>query len=177
LRGWREWIAAPQCAVRISGPETAARRNKLSVPTIDRASILGQNKILLSQLMIDKSLCRSHTMIWRHSLHGSQYALVLAATCFSTIPQQALAAVVHAYAIFEIAPSADVNMTAQKLTGTSLGNCKPIFVGTKLRDVILLIDCDESSANTNYLSQAMADLSKVDGVSRATLVAVKQATS
>ena len=113
-------------------------------------------------------------MIWHHGLHGSQYALVLAATCFSTIPQQALAAQVQAYAIFEIAPSGNVSATAEKLKGTSLGNCLTRVIDTQAGAVVLHIACDESSANTSYLNQAMVALSKVDGVSRATIMSVRQ---
>ena len=116
-------------------------------------------------------------MIWHHSLHGSQYALALAVACFSAIPQQAAAAQVQAYAIFEVAPSANVNATVEKLRGTSLGNCLHLVIGTQARDVILHIACDESSTNTSYLNQAMVALSKIDGISRATIVSVKQGTS
>jgi hypothetical protein len=115
-------------------------------------------------------------MIWHHSLHGSQFALALAATCFSTIPQQALAAVVQAYAIFEIAPSANVSATIEKLRG-SLGNCLTKVVDSQDRDVMLRIDCDERTPGTSYLNQAMVALSKIDGISRATIVSVKQGTS
>jgi hypothetical protein len=116
-------------------------------------------------------------MIWHHGLHGSQYALILAATCFSTIPQQALAAQVQAYAIFEVTSSANVSATAEKLRGTSLGNCLIRVIDTQAGAVVLHIACDESSANTSYLNQAMVALSKVDSVSRATIMSVRQGTS
>jgi hypothetical protein len=116
-------------------------------------------------------------MIWHHGLHGSQYALALAATCFSSIPQQVLAAQVQAYAIFEVASSANVNATVEKLRGTSLGNCLHLVIGTQARDVILHIACDERSTDTSYLNQAMVALSKVDGIARATIVSVRQGTS
>jgi len=116
-------------------------------------------------------------MISHHLLQGSPYVLALAAACFSVIPQQAVAAQVQAYAIFEVASSANVTATADKLRGTSLGNCLQLVIGAHARDVILHIACDESSTDTSYLSQAMIALAKVDGISRATIVSVKQGTS
>jgi hypothetical protein len=116
-------------------------------------------------------------MIGHHRLHGSQYALALAAACFSVIPQQAVAAQVQAYAIFEVASSANVNATVEKLRSTSLGNCLQLVIGTQARDVILHIACDERSTDTSYLNQAMVALSRVDGISRATIVSLKQGTS
>jgi hypothetical protein len=116
-------------------------------------------------------------MIFQHGLHGSQYALAAAAAWLSVIPQQAVAAQVQAYAIFEVASSANVTATVEKLRSTSLGNCLQLVVGAHARDVILHIACDESSTDTGYLNQAMVTLSKVDGISRATIVSLKQGTS
>jgi hypothetical protein len=116
-------------------------------------------------------------MIWPHGFHGSQYILTLAAACFSAIPQQAVAAQVQAYAIFEVASSANVTATVDKLRSTSLGNCLQLVVGAHARDVILHVACDESSTDTSYLNQAMVTLSKVDGISRATIVSLKQGAS
>jgi hypothetical protein len=104
-------------------------------------------------------------MISHHRLQGSQYALALAAVCFSAIPQQAAAAQVQAYAIFEVASSANVNATVEKLRGTSLGNCLHLVIGTQARDVILHIACDERSTDTSYLNQAMVAFQKLTAYS------------
>lgn len=116
-------------------------------------------------------------MISHHRLQGSRYAFALAAACFSVVPQQAVAAQVQAYAIFEVAPSANVNAAVEKLRGTSLSNCLQLVIGAQARDVILHIACDERSTDTSYLNQAMVALAKVDGIFRATIVSVKQGTS
>jgi hypothetical protein len=97
--------------------------------------------------------------------------VLLLAACFSGIgfAQHALAAEVQAYALFEVASSANVSAAAEKLRGTSLGNCLQLVVGTKTRDVFLHIACDDPS----YLTQAMIALSRVEGVSRATIISIR----
>jgi hypothetical protein len=101
---------------------------------------------------------------------------LLATACFGAIAQQAFAAQVQAYAIFEFAPSANVSAAVEKLRSTSLGNCLQLVIGTNARDVFLHLACDERGVDTSYLNQAMIALSRVEGVSRATIVSLKHGT-
>src|SRR5262249_18568565 len=116
-------------------------------------------------------------MISHHRLQGSQYAFALAAACFSVVPQQAVAAQVQAYAIFEVAPSANVNAAVEKLRGTSLSNCLQLVIGAQARDVILNFRWEGRSTDTSYLNQVRVAFERVDGISRETIVWVKQGTS
>jgi len=80
--------------------------------------------------------------------------------------------IVQAYVIFEVGAAADDNATTERLRSTSLGNCKQLIIGRHARDVFVHIACDEQHGST-HLQQAMLDLSRVEGVVRATLVSVK----
>jgi hypothetical protein len=92
-------------------------------------------------------------------------------------PQQALAAVVQAYIIFEIAASSDETATAEKLRSTGLANCLQLIIGRHARVVFVHIACDErGDSDPSYLNQALQRLSRVDGIARATLVSLKQGT-
>jgi len=115
-------------------------------------------------------------MIWHQQAHGirvSQYVFVLAVAGFGAIPQQTIAAQVQAYAMFELAPSANASATVEKLRSTSLSNCLQLVIGSHARDVVVHIACDERGADTSFLNQAVLTLSGVDGVSRATIVSLK----
>jgi hypothetical protein len=81
----------------------------------------------------------------------------------------ALAAQVQAYGIFEIVPSSDGNAVAEKLRSTSLRNCLQLVVGRHARDIFVHIACDERD-----LSEGFLELSRVDGISRATIVSLKR---
>lgn len=85
------------------------------------------------------------------------------------LPRAAFAAQLQAYAIFEIAPSSDDNAVAEKLRSTSLRNCLQLLVGRQARDVFVHIACDDRDLN-----EAFSELSRVNGISRATLVALKR---
>ena len=118
-------------------------------------------------------------MLWHnraHALRGRRLVFLLATACFGAFAQQALAAQVQAYAIFELAPSANVSAAVEKLRSTSLGNCLQLVIGTNARDVFLHLACDERGVDTSYLNQAMIALSRVDGVSRATIISMKHGT-
>ena len=105
------------------------------------------------------------------------YLLAIAAACAAAFPQQALAVQVQTYVIFEIAASSDQTAAAEKLRSTSLGNCLQLVVGQHARDVFLHIACDESGPDSNYLDKALLQLSRVDGIALATIVALKQGTN
>jgi hypothetical protein len=94
--------------------------------------------------------------------------LVVVVACCWAIPQVALAAQVQAYVIFEIVPSSDENAAAEKLKSASLRNCLQLVVGRHARDVFVHIACDERDLNQGFL-----ELSRVDGISRATIVSLK----
>ncbi|MFL5166278.1 MAG: hypothetical protein ACJ8D8_08740 [Microvirga sp.] len=119
-------------------------------------------------------------MIWSRELvkQGTRRAAyVLAATVAGVLanPQQALAAVVQAYIMFDVAPSSNVSAVVEKLRSTSLGNCLQLIVGSQARTVVLHLACDEDDrADTRFLSQALVELSRVDGVARATIVSVRR---
>ena len=110
---------------------------------------------------------------WRWA-RRSACMLVVAAACSAAVPQQALAAQVQAYVLFEIAASANTNAAAEKLRGTSLSNCLQLIIGQRARDVIVHIACDERGDDRRYLNEAFLQLSRVDGIARATVVSVKQ---
>jgi hypothetical protein len=103
--------------------------------------------------------------------------LAITAACAAAFPQQALAAQVQTYVIFEVAASSDQNAVAEKLRSTSLGNCLQLLIGQHARDVFVHIACDESGQDSKYLEQAFLQLARVDGISRATIVAMKQGTN
>ena len=105
------------------------------------------------------------------------YLLAVAAACAAVFPQQALAVQVQTYVIFEIAASSDQNAAAEKLRSTSLGNCLQLVVGQHARNVFVHIACDESGQDLSYLEKALLQLSRVDGIARATIVALKQGSN
>jgi hypothetical protein len=109
---------------------------------------------------------------WRSARTGA-FLLVVAAA----FPQQTQAAQVQTYVIFEIAASSDQTTVADKLRSTSLGNCLQLVVGQHARDVFVHIACDESGQDTSYLEKAFLQLSRVEGIARATIVALKQGTN
>jgi hypothetical protein len=103
---------------------------------------------------------------WENARRAAPLVVVL--ICCWAIPQAALAAQLQAYAIFEIAPSSDENAAAEKLKSVSLRNCLQLVVGRHARDVFVHIACDERDLNEGFL-----ELSRVDGISRATVVLLK----
>jgi len=112
---------------------------------------------------------------WRSARPGiGLFAVAASAAAF---PQQALAAQVQTYVIFEVAPSSDQTAVAEKLQSTSLGNCLQLIVGQHARDVFVHIACDESGQDSSYLEKAFLQLSRVDGIARATIVALQQGTN
>jgi len=113
---------------------------------------------------------------WRGA-RTSACVLAVATACSAAFPQQSLAAQVQTYVIFEVAASSDPNAVAEKLRSTSLGNCLQLVVGQQARDVFVHIACDESGPDSKYLEKAFFDLSRVAGVARATIVALKQGTN
>jgi hypothetical protein len=119
-------------------------------------------------------------MIWSRELvkQGTRRAAyVLAATVAGVLanPQQALAAVVQAYIMFDVAPSSNVSAVVEKLRSTSLGNCLQLIVGSQARTVVLHLACDEDDrADTRFLGQSLIELSRVEGVARATIVSVRR---
>src|SRR4051812_31623266 len=59
----------------------------------------------------------------------------------------------------------------------SLGNCLQLIAGSHARAVFLHLACDEDDrADTRFVSQAVIELSRVDGVFRATVVSVRRGT-
>jgi len=102
---------------------------------------------------------------------------VLAATAvgFVANAQPALAAQVQAYVIVDVAAASTASAAAEKLRSTSLGNCLQLILGSHARTVVLHLACDEDDrADTRFLSQALVELSRVDGVARATIVSVRR---
>ena len=94
---------------------------------------------------------------------------------FGNVSQQALAAVFQAYVIVDVAAASNASATAEKLRSTSLGNCLTLIVGSQARTVVLHLACDEGDgADTKFLSQALIELSRVDGVAHATIVSVRR---
>ena len=110
----------------------------------------------------------------RRGARRAAFLLAIAAACYGAISQQALAAVIQAYIVFEIAASSDESAAEEKLRSTSLANCKQLIVGRHFRVVFVHIRCDERGGDPNYFNQALAKLSAVDGVARATPVSLKQ---
>lgn len=100
--------------------------------------------------------------------------LAVAAACCGAMPQQALAAEVRAYIIFEIADSSDASAATQKLRSTSLVDCKQLIVGQLLKDVFVQIACAEVGDPSLSLNRALSTLSGVDGIARATVVSLKR---
>jgi hypothetical protein len=123
-------------------------------------------------------------MKWSGRTHACRSArraaslLAVAAACCGAIPQQALAAQVQAYVIFEIAASSDASAAVEKLRSTSLGNCLQLIIGGHARDIFVHIACDERGdrGDTSFLNQAFLALSRVDGIARATIVSLKPGT-
>ena len=110
---------------------------------------------------------------WRSAQRGVCLLAVTAACC-GAFPYQALAGQVQAYVIFEVGASSTESAVGEKLRGTSLGNCKQLIVGSHLRDVFVHIACDEPDRGDSYLDQALVRLSRIDGISRATIVSLKR---
>jgi hypothetical protein len=100
--------------------------------------------------------------------------LAVAVACSGAMAQQALAAQVQAYIIFQLDASSSVSVTTAKLGSTSLGNCLQLVIGSHLLDVFVHVACDESGNRdeTNNLNQALVDLSRVDGIARSTIVSL-----
>lgn len=103
---------------------------------------------------------------WKFAQRAAPLVLVL--TCCAT-PQMAHAAQVQAYGLFEIIPSSDSRAVAEKLRSTSLQNCLQLVVGSHARDIIVHIACDEGN-----LSEGFVELSRADGIARATIVSLKR---
>jgi hypothetical protein len=97
--------------------------------------------------------------------------LVASAAIITAVPHAAFATTVVSYVLFEFTGSD----TADKLTHTSLGNCKQLPVGSGgSNEFILHLRCDEAGGSTNkYLNQAVIELSQVQGVRRTTVLIVK----
>jgi hypothetical protein len=112
-------------------------------------------------------------LAWRSARRAA--SLLAVAVCCGAIPQQAFAAQVQAYVVFEIAASSDVSAAAEKLRSTSLSNCLQLVVGRHAQDVFVHIACDEREdrRDASYLNQAFLALSRVDGIDRATIVSLK----
>jgi hypothetical protein len=113
----------------------------------------------------------------RSARTGALLLAVTAAACSAALPRQSQAAQVQTYVMFEIAASADAKAVADTLRSTSLGNCLQLVVGQQARDVFVRIACDESGPDSNYLATAFLRLSRVDGIARATIVALKQVSN
>jgi hypothetical protein len=122
-------------------------------------------------------------MIWSRErvIQGTRraaYVLAVTTVCFVARSQPALAAQVQAYMLFDVAASSDASAVAEKLRGTSLGNCLQLIVGSHARVLVVHLACDEDDrADTRFLSQAVIELSRVDGVARATVVALRRGTN
>jgi hypothetical protein len=102
----------------------------------------------------------------------SAYAFA-AAACAMVMSVPASAAQVQAYVIFEVAASANVIAVVEKLRSTSLGNCLQLIIGSHARVIVAHVACDEAGADTRYLNQALIELSRAEGVARATTVSIK----
>lgn len=123
-----------------------------------------------------KSSGRSYA--WQSARFAASVLAVVAVCCGAT-PQQALAAQVQAYVIFEIATPSNMSAAVQNLRGTSLSNCLQLIIGSVGLDVLVHIACDERGGrgDTSYLNQAFLALSRVDGVAGATIVSLKRDTN
>jgi hypothetical protein len=123
-----------------------------------------------------KSSGRSYA---RQSARSAASVLTVVAACCGATPQQAVAAQVQAYVIFEIADPSNMSAAVEKLRGTSLSNCLQLIIGSHGLDVLVHIACDErrDRGDTSYLNQAFLALSRVDGVARATIVSLKYGTN
>jgi len=118
---------------------------------------------------------REHTI---RSRRKGAYVIAAAAPCLLLVSQPALAAQVQAYIMFDVAASSNVSAVAETLRSTSLGNCLQLIVGSQARTVVVHLACDEDDrADTRFLSQAVIELSRVDGVARATVVALRRGTN
>ncbi len=98
--------------------------------------------------------------------------LAASAAIITAVPHEALAKMVVSYVLFEFTGSD----TAQKLTHTSLGNCKQLPVGSgDSNEFILHLRCDDSGGGSTEknLNQAVIELSQVQGVRRATVLIVR----
>jgi hypothetical protein len=121
-------------------------------------------------------------MIWSRGdvTQGSRKAAcALAATIvwFVADSRPALAAQVQAYIMFDVAAPSNASAVSEKLRSTSLGNCLQLIVGSHARTVVVHLACDEDDrADTRFLNQALIELSRVDGVARATIVSVRRGT-
>ena len=119
-------------------------------------------------------------MIWLRELvkQGTRkvpYVLAATVAGFVANAQPALAAQVQAYVIVDVAAASNASAAAEKLRSTSLGNCLQLILGSHGRTVVLHLACDEDDrADTRFLSQALIELSRVDGVARATIVSVRR---
>jgi hypothetical protein len=119
-------------------------------------------------------------MIWLRELvkQGTlkvRYVLAATAAGFLANAQPALAAQVQAYVIVDVAAGSNASAAGEKLRSTSLGNCLQLILGSHARTVVLHLACDEDDrADTRFLSQALIELSRVDGVARATIVSVRR---
>jgi hypothetical protein len=106
-----------------------------------------------------------------------RYVLAATAAGFVANAQPALAAQVEAYVIVDVAAASNASAAAEKLRSTSLGNCLQLILGSHARTVVLHLACDEDDrADTRFLSQALIELSRVDGVARASIVSVRRAS-
>ena len=111
------------------------------------------------------------------SLQKGASLFAVAAFC-SAIPQVASAAQVQAYVLFELAAPASAAAATERLRSTSLSNCLQLIIGGHARDVFVHIACDErDDRSTSFLNQAVMDLSRVEGVSRATIYSLRHGTN
>jgi hypothetical protein len=121
------------------------------------------------------SLARRARIVQR--ARRSARVLAISAACCAT-PQLAFAAQVQAYVLFELGGSSSATAAAEKLRSTSLSNCLQLIIGSHARDVFVHIACDErDDRSTSFLTQAVMDLSRADGVSRATILSLKRGTN
>jgi hypothetical protein len=98
-------------------------------------------------------------------------AFVLHASSFG-----AAAGTVQGYVLFEIDGSKP-DIVREKLRSSSLANCKQTLAGNAMpNEVIVHLACDERDDRneTRYMSQAVMELARIDGVKRATTLVVKR---
>ncbi len=98
--------------------------------------------------------------------------LMASAAIITAVPHEALAKTVVSYVLFEFTGSDTTN----KLTHTSLGNCKQLPVGSAdSNEFILHLRCDDSGGGSTEknLNQAVIELSQVQGVRRTTVLIVR----
>src|SRR3954453_2804176 len=94
-----------------------------------------------------------------------RYVLAATAAGFLANAQPALAAQVQAYLIVDVAAASNASSAAEKLRSTSLGNCLQLILGSPAGTVGLRPACGEHDrADTRFLSQALIELSRVDGI-------------